>query len=137
MPFALIIVGIFLLVSAARSTQDDLFTLIRGDFTGPNNFFYWAISIMFIGAIGYVPKLRPLSTAFLVLVVIVLVLTKGNPNAPGGGFFQQFTSQLGLTQQSSSTKPGSTTPGTPASGSSNPLDAILNNLKQIPNPIVM
>lgn|SRR5574337_123850 len=136
MPFALIIVGIFLLVAAARNVQDDLFGLIKGDFSGPNNFFYWAVSILVIGAIGYIPKMRSLSTAFLALVVIVLVLTKGNPNAPGGGFFEQFTSQLGLTANPKTSQPGASSPGASTS-STNPLDQILNNLNQLVNPVVM
>lgn len=94
MPFVLLIAGAVLLTSAVRNTQDSLFSLVKGDFTGPNNFIYWFLAIFVIGAIGYIPKAKPVATMFLVLVVLVLVLTRGNPNATGGGFFQQFTSQI-------------------------------------------
>lgn len=98
MPFTLIILGVVLLVAAVRGTQDDLFALVKGDLTGPNNFIYWLVAILFIGSIGYIPKLRPLSITFMVLVVIVLVLARGNPNTSGGGFFQKFTDALKSTQ---------------------------------------
>lgn len=98
MAFALIIVGFVLLASAVKNSQGDLYKLFSGDFTGPSNFIYWMISILIIGAIGYIPKLKPLSTAFLGLVVLVLFLTKGNPSGIGGGFFAQFTKQVASTQ---------------------------------------
>ncbi len=83
MPFALIIIGLALLVSGVRNTQDDLYTLIEGDFTGEKNFIYWTISILVIGSIGYIRPLRPVANSFLVLVVIVLFVSKG-------GFFEKF-----------------------------------------------
>lgn len=101
MPFALLIIGIVLLVAGVRGTQSTLFSLVQGDFTGDSNFFFWFVSIILIGAIGYIPKLKPVSTAFLVLVVMVLFLTKGKPGASGGGFFAQFTSALQSTQKGS------------------------------------
>jgi hypothetical protein len=98
MSFALIIIGSVLLIASIRGTQGSLFTLVQGDFTGPNNFIFWTLSILLIGAIGYIPKLKPISVAFLVLVVLVLLLSKGNPNTATGGFFSQFFSQIGATQ---------------------------------------
>lgn len=87
MPFALLIIGVVLLVAGIRNTQCILFAEVEGDFTGTNNFFYWFLAIMIIGALGYVPKLKPISTALLVLVIVVLFLHKG----ANGGFFQQLT----------------------------------------------
>lgn len=87
MPFVLIIVGIVLVVASVRNTTDVLFTQVKGDFTGPNNFTYWMASILLIGAIGYIKPLQPLSRAFLVLVVVVLVLSHG-------GLFAQLNAQL-------------------------------------------
>jgi hypothetical protein len=94
MPFVLLITGAILLTASVRNTQDNLFALVRSDFTGPNNFIYWFIAIFVIGSIGYIPKAKPVATMFLVLVVLVLVLTRGNPNTTGGGFFEQFTKQI-------------------------------------------
>lgn len=98
MPFALLIIGLVLIVAAVRNTQDELITIVQGDFQGTGNFIYWVAAILAIGAIGYVKKFKPLSDGFLVLVLLVLVLSKGNPKAPGGGFFQQFTAALKGTQ---------------------------------------
>lgn len=74
MPFLFIIIGVVMVVAAVRGTNTDLVTLIKGDFTGKGNFIYWLVSILIIGAVGYIPDLKPVSRAFLVLVVIVLFL---------------------------------------------------------------
>ncbi len=103
MPFVLIIAGVVLLIAAIRNTQQELFLLLAKDFTGPNNFIYWFLSILIIGAIGYVPRLKPVSDGFLILVILVLFLKKGN------GFFDMFQLQVGSTQkQSPVVSPGNT-----------------------------
>jgi len=119
MPFALIIIGTVLLISSAKNTQSQLYALLAGDFTGPNNFIYWMVSILIIGAVGYIPKLKPLSVGFMTLVIIVLFLKRGNPQGVGGGVFQQFTQALGTTQTA--------TPQTAASGSSSGGSSLLNS----------
>lgn len=103
MPFTLIILGVIVLIASVRGTQDQLFSLVKGDFTGPKNFIYWTVAILFIGALGYIPKLKPLSVTFMVLIVIVLVLARGNPSNSGGGFFGQFTIALQSTNVAQST----------------------------------
>jgi hypothetical protein len=120
MPFALMIVGLVLLVSAIRGTQQDLFKLVKGDFTGPNNFIFWMAAILAIGAMGYIPRVKPISTAFLVLVVLVLVLARGNPQGVGGGLFTKLTTGL------KSTVTPDTQPSTVAAIS--PLTNVLPNL---------
>ena len=101
MPFVLIVAGIVLLIAAVRNTQGQLFYLVQGDFIGPNNFIYWLLSILIIGAIGYVPRLKPISDAFLILVILVLFL-KTCPKSAGpeckGGFFDQFMAQVKTTE---------------------------------------
>jgi len=105
MPFALLIVGAFLLIAAVRGTTDGpsgLFALVAGDFTGSPNFTFWIVAILLIGAIGYIQKIKPVSDAMLVLVILVLFLSKGNPSAMGGGFFTQFTNALNTTTTATS-----------------------------------
>jgi len=97
MPFALLLVGLVLLISGVKNTQDTLFSTVKGDFTGTDNFIYWFVAIIIIGAVGYIPKLKPVSTAFLALVIVVLFLKKGNSTGLGGGFFAQATAALGST----------------------------------------
>lgn len=90
MPLALVIIGAIFLTAAVRGKQDDLFALLKDDFTGPNNFFYWGLSIWFVSAIGYYKPLKPLSNALLVLVFIVLVLSHR-------GLIESFMRQIGST----------------------------------------
>jgi hypothetical protein len=97
MPFALLLVGLVLLISGVKNTQDTLFATVKGDFTGQDNFIYWFVAIIIIGAVGYIPKLKPISTAFLALVIVVLFLKKGSASGLGGGLFAQLTSALNST----------------------------------------
>jgi hypothetical protein len=112
MSFVLLVVGIFLLVAAVRDKQDDLFALMKNDLTGQSNFIYWFVAIMAIGALGYIEKLKPISTALLALIILVLVLKKGNPSLPGGGLFQQLTQGL---------KSTATAPAAPSQSQTIPL----------------
>lgn len=91
MPFLFISAGLLLTIAAVRGTNDDLLALLKADVTGKNNFIYWMVAILIVGALGYIPAIKPLSRAFLVLVVVVLFLKSG-------GVFQQFTSALSTTQ---------------------------------------
>lgn len=106
--------------------------LLTNDFTGPNNFVYWLAAILIIGAIGYIEKLKPLSNAFLVLVVVVLILKRGNPSGVGGGVFSQFTAALQTTTAAQpTTGTGSTTAaGTGPQNPNNLLGNIFNTLNK-------
>jgi hypothetical protein len=97
MAFALLIIGITLIVASVRNTHMQLLGLIKSDFTGPGNFVYWVAALLVIGSIGYVEKLKPVSDGFLVLVILVLFLKRGNPYDQNGGFFEKFTAALGTT----------------------------------------
>ncbi len=117
MAFALLIAGSVLLIAAVRNTQGTLYALLRNDFTGQNNFIFWFVSILLIGAVGYIPKLKPLSVAFLTLVVVVLFITRGNPQTnTGGGFFQQFLAALNTTKAA--------TPVPTQTGQQNPFGSV-------------
>ena len=75
MPVALVIIGMILLVAGIRDNVGNLGRLVAADFSGPNNFFYWAVSVIIVGAIGYFPALRNPSRAFLILILLVMVLS--------------------------------------------------------------
>jgi hypothetical protein len=94
MPFALLIIGIVLIVVAVRDTQDQFITLVKGDFSGPGNFTWWVIALLMIGSLGYITRLRPIADGLLVLILLALVLSRGRPDQPGGGFFKQFTDAI-------------------------------------------
>jgi hypothetical protein len=99
MPYLFLIAGLVLTISAARNTHTQLLSLLKSDFSGKGNFVYWMISILLIGAVGYIPDLKPVSRAFLVLVIVVLFLSNR-------GVFAQFYNAIGTTQQN----PVSSTP---------------------------
>lgn len=94
MPFAFLIVGTVMVIAGVRGTSQDLVTLVKGDLTGTNSYLYWIVAILAVGSVGYVPSLKPVSRAFLALILIVLVLKVGNPQSGNGGFFQQFENAI-------------------------------------------
>lgn len=96
MPLALLLLGILFIVASVRGKDkvDELFSTMKSDFTGPNNFFYWGIALFLIGALGYYKPMKPLSNAFLTLVIIVLFFSNR-------GFFTSFMDQLHGTQTAS------------------------------------
>lgn len=87
MPFALLFIGSLSLVAGVRNKQDELFTTVKGDLTGSGSYIGWMISILLIGALGYIEGIRPIARAFLVLLVIVLLLRNG-------GFWQKLNEQI-------------------------------------------
>lgn len=88
MPLALLLVGIVLVVAGVRNTVEPLGDLLKSDFTGPGNFSTWIVALVLAGAIGWIPGLRPLSTAFIVLILVSILLQSGS------GFFDQFNSAM-------------------------------------------
>jgi hypothetical protein len=86
-PYALIIAGIVLAIAGVRNTHSALFSLLQNDFTGNRSFVWWSLSIIGIGAVGYVEDLKPLANAFLALLLIVLLIANK-------GVFKQFTDAL-------------------------------------------
>jgi hypothetical protein len=90
-PFVLIAFGLILSVAGARGTQSNLFTLLKGDFTGNQSFIWWFLSILGIGALGYIKDLRAFSNAFLALVLVVLILAQ---NKNGNNLFSNFINAI-------------------------------------------
>jgi hypothetical protein len=135
MAFVLIIAGVVLLVAAVRNTQQNLYYLVQGDFSGPNNFIYWVVSILIVGAVGYIPKAKPASDGFLILILLVLFLKKDS------GFFDAFQRQL-ATSQSGQT--GKSAAQIEAERSAAELKRVVDlgirlndSLAPIPNPVGM
>ena len=91
MPFALIAFGLLLTIAGAKGTQGNLYSLLQGDFTGNQSFLWWGGSIVGIGAVGYIPKLRPLANIFLALILVIFVLAQYKS---GNNIFQSFINQL-------------------------------------------
>lgn len=87
MPFVLLGVAIVFLVTGVRGTQDDLIALLKDDFTGKDNFFVFFAAILFIGALGYIEDIKPLSDAFLLLVIVTIIISNK-------GLFNKFQTQF-------------------------------------------
>jgi hypothetical protein len=87
---AVLFMGIFLALIAIRGTHNDFFELVKGDFTGPNNFIPWFASLAFLWFLGFIPGFRPVSRGLILLVLLVLFLKRGT------GFFSQLNRQLGI-----------------------------------------
>lgn len=83
MPILFLVIGLILLVPAIRGPDQSakMLALLKGDLWGDKSFFPWLISLYIIGALGYIEPLKPISRAFMVLVLLVLILT----NSPKGG----------------------------------------------------
>lgn len=87
MPFALVIIGLVMIVTGAKDTHEAFGKQLVSDFTGPGNFTFWIASLGGIGALGYFPALRDFSRAFMALILIGMVLANR-------GFFNQFSAAM-------------------------------------------
>ena len=88
MPYALVILGVLLLVTAVRGTQGDLWSLLKSEFSGTNSFVVWASAFLILGMIGYIKTVRPATDALMMLVLFALIVKNR------GGFFDQFNQAI-------------------------------------------
>lgn len=109
MPFALVLIGLILVVTGARGTMREFGAELRADFTGPGNFIWWIVSIGVVGFLGYIPEFRSFSRWFMTLIVIAMVLSNR-------GFFAKLMQAL------------EAGPEAPETASSIETDALWNNL---------
>lgn len=87
MPFALVTIGLIMVITGVRNTYADFGAQVRSDFTGAGNFTYWIASIGAVGALGYVDALRGFANLFMALIIIAMVLKNG-------GVFDKFKAAL-------------------------------------------
>jgi uncharacterized membrane protein YgcG len=66
-----LLIGVILIVAAIRNSQGALFTALATDVPG---FVVWAAAIVGVGAIGFIPGLKPASRGLLALVIVVLLV---------------------------------------------------------------
>lgn len=71
MAFLALLFAIVLIVAAIRNTHGALFAALQQDVPG---YVVWASAIIALGAIGFIPNLKPISRALLALVFMVIIL---------------------------------------------------------------
>lgn len=120
MPYVLLFFGVVLLVAGIRNTYGQLLTLIENDVSG--GFLAWLAAVAVVGGLGYIPKLKALSVAFMTLLLLVLVLSNGGVFAKLQGFLQ--SGSLGGASPGPTVTPTQTGPLAPLS----PLAQINANL---------
>lgn len=102
MPFVIIIFGIILFVTAIKGTTGKLGALLASDVFGAGGYIYWIIAVLVTGIVGYIKPLKPVSDAFLALLIIALVLGHG-------GVWQKFNEAIRNIKASATTQSNATT----------------------------
>lgn len=123
MPFVLLGVGVLFLVVAVRGTQGDFYKLLKSEFAGSNSFIPWIAAILVLGLAGYIKPIRPVTHAFIVLIILVLIL------ANGGKVFGQFNDAI------KSPVAPSTSPPAPAGQGLQPASAPVTAKASGPAPL--
>lgn len=86
MPFALVIIGLILIITSAQSTHKAFGTQVLKDFTNGSGcapmsgqyqdcgFAWWVAAIVAVGALGYIEQFKGFSRAFMVLIIVSMVI---------------------------------------------------------------
>jgi len=125
MIFIALIIGAILIVAAIRNSQGALATALTTDAPG---YVIWAAAIVAVGAIGFVPDLKPISRGLLALIVLVIFLR--NYQTIISGFEAVDTSSTGST---SSTSSSNTSSGNTSTAISNFVTASSDLTSQMSN----
>lgn len=91
MAWGFLFVGALFLIAAWKKKHKELFALLKDDFTGDGNFFYWVLAIIALAALGTFRPIRPVTDAFLGLVILVIIIA---PYRKGRDIFAEIRSQI-------------------------------------------
>ena len=75
MPYALVIIGLLMIITGINNTYAQFATQLQTDFGGSRGFIVWAIALAAVGALGYINDLRQFSHYFMALILISFVLS--------------------------------------------------------------
>lgn len=112
MPFALVTVGLLLIVTGFQNTYAAFGKQVENDFTGPGNFIYWLIAIGVVGAVGYSKTFETPSRAFIALIIIAMFVKNDS------GVFAKLTAQISSGTTGEANTIGAPLTGATGSGSS-------------------
>lgn len=87
MPFALVAIGLLMILTGINNTYAQFGSQVQKDFSGSKSFIVWIIALGAVGALGYIRDLRQFSHYFMALILISLVLSNK-------GFFANFTKAI-------------------------------------------
>ncbi len=76
MAWGFIFIGALFLIAAWKKKHEELFALLKDDFTGEGNFFYWVLAIVFLAAAGTFRPIKPVTDAFMALVILVIIIAQ-------------------------------------------------------------
>lgn len=78
MPFALLFIGMILIITGFQNTYSAFGQQVQKDFSGSGSFVYWLAAIGIVGALGYIKDLQGFSRVFMLLIIVALFLEPGN-----------------------------------------------------------
>lgn len=73
----LLTIGLILVASALKGTEHELGARVQADLLGSQGFITWALAIVGIGCIGWIPGLEKTSRYLLALLLVALVVKNG------------------------------------------------------------
>jgi hypothetical protein len=110
MPFVLITLGAVIFATALNGTYKQFGAQLYSDvFTSNPSFIKWALALVAIGFIGYIPGAKKPADWFMFLVIIGMVLANG-------GFFTQLESAIQAGPSTAGTTGATTTAATGTTG---------------------
>lgn len=75
MPFALVIIGLLMIITGINNTYAQFGSQLQTDFGGSKGFIVWALALSAVGALGYIENLRTFSHYFMALILISFILS--------------------------------------------------------------
>jgi hypothetical protein len=126
MPFVLITIGAVLFVTAINGTYPAFGKQLYSDvFTSNPSFIKWAVALVAVGFIGYIPNAKKPADWFMFLIIVGMVLANG-------GFFTKLQQAIAAGPSA----PGSTgTSGATGSTTAAPT-SLLSQIQGLPNTLL-
>lgn len=120
MPFALIVIGLLLVITGINNTYSQFGSQLQSDIGGSKGFLVWIIALGAVGALGYIKNLRTFSHYFMALILISMVLANK-------GVFAQLTAALKAGPKAPTATPASSNAISPNASTATINGAITSN----------